>query len=708
MHKRLGLIAVVALFIIIGLAIYSRVIFDGVFLFDDFEYVVNNPLIADISSTNMSDPRQIGYFTFALNYALGGEDPRGYHLFNVIVHIANSMLVLFLVRTVLLILTKGFISKAPSPLTNTLPLPLPSREGDKISLGGDDGSKSAPPLRGGDEGEGVVCGINNDRISNRQQELPQLFRHAAFLAALIFLVHPVQTQAVSYVTQRFTSLATLFYLLAVLLYLIARVRLETGKQSRPAYIYYALSLVSAVLAMKTKEISFTVPFILLMFEALGLKDSQFGKKRFIYLVPFAATLIIIPLSILGPDWGIISHSGGIAEVTRAEKLYDLNERSVLPYLFTQFRAIVVYLRILVLPLGLRVVYDFPVSQTFFEARVIMSFLFLLAIAGAALYSWKKGTAMKEDEDTALAYKLVAIGIFWFFITISVESSVIPIKDVIFEHRVYLPGVGFFMAGSVLIMRLSERLLRQSAPLLRVAVPALIIAVPLSVGAYVRNEIWTDEIKLWDDVVRKSPDKPIGYNNRGNALAKMGEYERALQDMSKTISYFRMSAEEKRKWENADIMPSNIAKTYTGRADVYIALGDYEKARADYQKAREIYSIPVDVDETLRVADMYAKKGAFNHAVEEYDKILQWAPEHINALNDRANAYSSMNRFSEAIRDFSRIIALEPGNVLAYHNRGIAYAWSSSPKKALEDFRKACSLGFKPACDSVDIVKKGRG
>lgn len=647
MRKRLGLIAVVALFIIIGLAVYSRVIIDGVFLFDDFEYVVKNPLIADISQTNMSDPRQIGYFTFAINYALGGENPQGYHIFNVIVHIANSLLVLFLVRKVLFIL-------------------------------------------------------------NRLQEPSQLFRCAAFFSALIFLVHPVQTQAVSYVTQRFTSLATLFYLLAVWLYLKARVRLETGKSSRPAYIYFALSLVSTVLAMKTKEISFTIPFILLMFEALGLKDSRFGRNRFVYLLPFAATLIIIPLSILGPDWGLISHSSGIAEVTRMEKLYDLNERPALPYLFTQFRVVVVYLRILVLPLGLRVVYDFPVSQTFFEARVIVSFLFLLAIAGAALYSWKKGAAMKENEEAALAYKLVAIGIFWFFITMSVESSVVPIKDVIFEHRVYLPGAGFFMAGSVLIMRLSERLLSQFAPLLRVAVPVLIIAVPLFVGTYVRNEIWTDEIMFWNDVVRKSPDKPIGYNNRGTALAKMGEYERALQDMNKTISYFRMSAEEKRKWENADIMPSNIAKTYTGRADVYIALGDYEKAKADYQKAREMFSIPVDVEETLRMADIYAKKGAFNHAVEEYDKILQWAPEHISALNDRANAYSNMNRFSEAIRDFSRIIALDSGNVLAYHNRGIAYAWSSSPKKALEDFRKACSLGFKPACDSVDIVKKAGG
>ncbi len=652
MIKRLPRIALVVFFIIIGLAIYSRVILHGVFLFDDFEYVINNPIISDMSSLHMSDPRQVGYFSFALNYALGGENPVGYHLVNVIIHIVNSLLTFILIMEVTRSLSKG-------------------------------------------------------------QEPATVFRYSAFLAALIFLVHPVQTQAVSYVTQRFTSLTTLFYLLAVFLYLSARNRLEHDRASGIAYGLYAASLVSTALAMRTKEISFTIPFIIFMFEALLLTESRYKKRRFIFLLPFAITLAIIPLSIFGPDLGIIGRSAGVADITRMEKLYDLTERSPFYYLFTQFRAIVVYVRTLLLPVSLRVVYDFPISHSFFEARVLASFLFLVSLAGGGVYLWRRGRAfqasdMPDRQEISISYRLISLGIFWFFITLSVESSIIPIKDVIFEHRVYLPSVGFFMAISVVIMHLSGLIFRR-ANMLKIVVPALIIVVPLSIGTYIRNNVWTDEIKLWDDVVRKSPDKPIGYNNRGSAYAKIGEYRRALADMNKAISFFPKNIQELNKWENADMTPSNMSKTYSGRGDVYIALGDNVRAREDFKKAKDIFVMPpMDVDGVLRMADIYAKKGAFKHALEEYDMILDWDPENIRALNDRANSYSRTKRFPEAIRDLTRVIAIEPGYVLAYHNRGIAYAWSGNRAKAAEDFKKACDMGFQNACKSLEIVKKGDG
>lgn len=644
MAKRLPLVALIALFMIIGTTIYSRVILNGVFLFDDFEYVINNPIITDMSSTNMSDPRQIGYFTFALNYALGGEDPRGYHIFNVAVHIINSLLVYFLGRTIVRGLTKG-------------------------------------------------------------HEPPPVFDHAALLAALLFLVHPVQTQAVSYVTQRFTSLATLFYLLAVWLYLTARIRLESKNSPGASYGFYAASILITILAMKTKEISFTVPFLLLLLEVLVLKDSRFQRRRFVFLIPFAATLIIIPLSIFGPDWGLVSRSAGVADTTRMEKLYDLTERSPFHYLFTQFRAVIVYVRLLLVPFGLRVVYDFPVSRSFFEARVIASFFSLIAFLCLAVYCWRKSLLMRDDQESKLTYSLVSLGIFWFFITISVESSVIPIKDVIFEHRVYLPSVGFFMAFALVVMRFSGRIFGEKSVLLKAAVPALILLVPLMVSTFVRNKVWTDEVKLWDDVVRKSPNKPIGYNNRGNAYAKRGEYGRALEDFSRAIEFFPKSFDALSRWENSDMTPSNMAKTYTARGDAYIALGDYLNAKADFRTAKEIFVMPLfDLENKLKIADLYARKGAFKHALDEYDRILELHPENLRALNDRANTYSRTKRFSEAIRDLSRVIAFDPDFVLAYHNRGIAYAWSGKRELAVSDFNKACKMGFEPACRSVEFMK----
>jgi hypothetical protein len=377
----------------------------------------------------------------------------------------------------------------------------------------------------------------------------------------------------------------------------------------------------------------------------------------------------------------------------------------LPYLFTQFRVIVVYILTLLMPVAQRTVYDFPVSYTFFEARVVGSFLLLLAFAGWAFYLWKRGSSLRESEDRSLAYRTAAVGIFWFFITLSVESSIIPIKDIIFEHRIYLPSVGFIMAAAILILYLSRRLSRPGGPL-AIGVPVLLIAVPLAIGTYARNDVWTDEVKLWEDVIRKSPGKAIGYNNRGMAYARRGEYELALRDLDRTIDFYPKNINDRIKWENADLNAENLAKTYTGRGDVLIALGDSEHARDDFRKAKKLASMPVNVDAQLLMADRYAKGGAYKHAVEEYNRILRWDPEHIEALNDRANAYSYLGRYREAVNDFTRIIALDPDFVLAYHNRGIALAWLGKPDRAVKDFERACAMGFSPSCGSIEEARKG--
>ncbi|MDH4161421.1 MAG: tetratricopeptide repeat protein [Nitrospirota bacterium] len=647
MDRNLHRLALVMLFMVIGLALYGQVILHGEFLFDDFEYIVNNPMIADVLSRgSMSDPRYVGYLSFSLNHAVAGEDPVGFHLFNVLVHIANSLLV-FAVAGQLFNILSGF----------------------------------AVPTR--------------------------MTRQAAFLAALLFLVHPVQTQAVSYITQRFTSLATFFYLLTTWLYLSARIRLERYEGSGRAHAFYALSVLSAVLAMKTKEIAFTIPFMLLLFEALVLNPSKLHhRKRFLYLAPFAAACLIIPLSLLGPDLGISRPDDGIAEVTRAAKLHDLTSYPVLPYFFTQIRVVVVYIRTLLLPVGLRAVYDLPISYTFWDARVIASCMLLLTLAGGAFFLWRKGSAAGKGGESSLAARMIALGIFWFFIALSVESSVIPIKDIIFEHRIYLPSVGFLMAGATLLSHMSERLLRSRGRLLTVGAPVVLLAVPLATGTYVRNEVWTDELKLWQDVVQKSPAKAIGYNNRGVSYAKRGAFESALEDLTKAISFYPKNINERAKWENADLNAENLARVLSSRGDVNIALGNYEQAREDFRKAKQLASMPVDVDSLLRLADGYAKRGAYKHAIEEYNKILQWNPEHIESLNDRANAYSYLGRYDEAVNDFTRIIALDPDFILAYHNRGIALSWTGKSERAIRDFEHACTRGFRPSCESIEVARQG--
>ncbi|MDA8434304.1 MAG: tetratricopeptide repeat protein [Nitrospiraceae bacterium] len=513
------------LFVAAGVLLYGKVILSGPFLFDDFEYIVGNPMVRNLSYfTNISEARYFGYLSFAVNYALGGENPVWFHLTNVLIHIINALLVFALTKRVLALL---------------------SREGE-----GDPG------------GHAVV----------------------AFFTGLVFLVHPVETQAVSYITQRFTSLCSLFYLLSVVLYLEARARIEERREERgPGFALYISSVAAAVLAMKTKEIAFTAPFMIAILELLLFAGSKYEKRRFYFLIPFAATLVIIPLSLFGPRLGLAAPGVAIDEITRRNKLYDLFRRSPYEYLVTQFRVIVTYIRLLVFPAGQRAVYDYPASRSFLEPRVLLSAAGLLAAGGAALYSWRR--AEKAQAPEAAYYRLFSIGVIWFFVTISVESSVIPIKDLIFEHRAYLPSAGFFASCTALLV-LAARKIQPGADLRKKAAAlVLLIALPLSAATYARNIVWTDELKFWDDVVRKT-GKAIGYNNRGSVYSKRGEYGLALRDLNRVIGAFPRPG-GRLSWEGADFTPSNMAKTYVSRGQVYEKMGDTKRAEEDFAAARRL-------------------------------------------------------------------------------------------------------------------------
>jgi hypothetical protein len=516
------------LYSIIGLVIYSRVIIEAGFLFDDFEYIVGNPIVSDPSTLlrNFSDPRQIGYLSFALNYLVNGQAPLGYHLVNVVIHIVNAMLVFEL--TSHLLRFAGW-----------------SRERD----------------------EGGISFL-----------LPAC-------VGLVFLVHPLQTQAVSYVTQRFTSLATSFYLASVLLYLAARKTMLAGTAGKTVPRSYWLSLVCAIVAMKVKEISFTLPLAIIALEMLLIGRNGERKRSLSLVAPFVATMIIIPLVIFAPDWGLIASGSGIAEETRLLKIHDLAHRSALEYFATQTRVLVIYVRLLFFPYPQSAVYDLVASRSLFEPWVVLSLLFHLAMAAGAVSLWRRS---RGASTQAPFLKLMALGIGWFYLTASVESSVLPIRDLIFEHRAYLPGFGLILAalsGLALFATTVAVPVRRS--LFWMTGLVVVLSVILGSVAYARNRVWLNKLDFWNDVVAKSPTRAIGYNNRANALAQAGQVTLALQDMNKAISLFEERNGQPPAWESADYTPYNMANTYSNRGQVYEWLGERERANADFERARKI-------------------------------------------------------------------------------------------------------------------------
>lgn len=618
----------IILIMLLGILVYSNTFYVP-FHFDDIYNIVDNPSIKDFQY--FSDPskiqrfkplydalrmRYIGYLTFAINYKLHGLNVTGYHVFNLAIHIVNAILIYFIV---LLTLKTPYFSRMPT--------------------------------------------FNNAGL-------------IALFPSLLFVSHPVQTQAVTYIVQRLASLATMFYLLSLVMYIKARLKhaIEAKVKffSATTSIFYLLSIFSAILAMKTKEIAFTLPVIISLYEFMFFKGDL--KKRLLFLTPIVLTMLIIPLGLLETDKYAGDLLSGIGETTRVE-----TTMSRLDYLFTQFRVIVTYIRLIFFPVNQNIDYDYPVFRSFFEPQVFLSFIFLLSIFGLGVYLFycSKMRGFKDSESSkfkleTLNLKLISFGIFWFFITLSVESSIIPIMDVIFEHRLYLPSAGAFIALSASAYAIFNKFKgRHKATTILIA-SSLLILCALSIASYARNNLWRNPIALWEDAVRKSPNKARGYNNLGFLYTQTGQNDKA-------IDVLRKAAELKKTYSTAH---HNLGLAYAKKGMIDEAIKELRLA---------VESDPSNALANYDLALAYIEKGQMENALQQLQNAIKFKPDYAEAYNNIGAIYLTMNLIDEAIENFETALRFKPDNAEAHFNAGSAYKAKGMHDKADEHFKIAKML-----------------
>jgi Flp pilus assembly protein TadD len=602
-----------------GIIVYANT-FQVPFLLDDERSITQNDVIkslanfyANSSGYDFVPNRFVCYLTFALNYHFGGLNITGFHVTNLLIHLIASLLVYALLR-----------------LTFRTP----------YFLGETEGSGSGSP--------GLA-----DPLPSAFSLQPSAF--IPLFAALLFVVHPIQTQAVTYVVQRMTALATMFYLLSVMLYVKARLRIElkvrcqrsgekihnTTEEKHSSlftpdfslFFYYAGSVLAAVLAMKTKEIAFTLPFAIVLYEAFFFRGDW--KKRLLYLLPLLATLPIIPLAIIeigGPAGDILADTG--------EQLRVGHGISRLEYLLTQFRVIVTYLRLLILPINQNLDYDYPVYTTFFSPQVFLSFLLLTAIVTLAVYLFiaSRPNPQKSHKVAKPGLRLIAFGIFWFFLTVSVESSLIPIRDVIMEHRLYLPGFGAAAAFAVAFFLLVDKLARPSnGKLLLVSAASLLLV--LGFATYQRNHVWGDAIRLWQDVAIKSPNKGRPLNNLGVALEDAGRRPEAFKAMSKAIE-----------------VDPNYYKSYYNLADLYLVSDQPGTALQLLQTAIRL---------NPNFTEAYVSVGAALMRAGKFREVTIFLEQNLDRIADNAEArfylgasYAFLGNRERAMRELAILSKLD--------------------------------------------------
>ncbi|TAL25673.1 MAG: tetratricopeptide repeat protein [Nitrospirae bacterium] len=612
---------------LLGFLIYSNT-FNVPFHWDDTPNIVANYKLKDLSNFwPPSESRWFGYLTFALNYYFRGMNTTGYHAVNLAIHIFNAILVYWLVVLTFTFKTPYFLPPFNSPLA-----------------------------KGG-------------------------YRGVALFSALLFVSHPIQTQAVTYIVQRFTSLATMFYLLSLVMYIKFRSQQSaiSGQQKLYAtrYTLYAVSLVSAILAMKTKEIAFTLPVVIALYEFMFFEGKI--KRRILYLLPLLLTMFIIPLSLIGIDKPVGDAIGELREASQ-----ETEQMSRWSYLFTQFRVIITYIRLLVLPINQNLDYDYPIYHSFFNPEVFLSFLFLLSIFGLGVYLLHR-SRLKLQSSPPLnpllvkegygEVRIISFGIFWFFITLSVESSIIPIRDVIFEHRLYLPVIGiiivFVSATFYILQAMTQNPKRSLAACCLLLATAVIV---LSIAAYQRNIIWQDGVSLWEDVVKKSPNKARGHSNTGFLYDDNGLTDKAIEEYQIAIR-----------------LNPNYGDAHNNLAVAYYNKGLTDMAIEHYQIALRIN--PNYIEAYYNLGAAYKDKGMTDMAIEYYRIALRINPANADAHVNIANAYDDKGMTDKAIEHYQIALKLNQDNPSAHYNLGVAYERMGLPDEAIKQYQTA--LGLNP-------------
>jgi protein O-mannosyl-transferase len=568
---------------IAGLLAYANS-FSASFHFDDEGSIVNNPLIHSLGNIagiwHRYPTRFLTYLSFALNYRIGGLNVVGYHIVNLTLHVLCGFLVWLLVRQIVRIL------------------------------------------------------LSSGRLKTNLQLAP-------IFAALFFVLHPVQTQAVTYIVQRATVLAALFYLTSVYFFVEGRKnQLATGS-IKGNLKFFSLSALAGLCGLLSKETILTLPFALLLMDSFFLSPGKgFNWKFGIGLLAFFLlfSLAMIQLNLVSME--------------------DAPAISQVKYISTQPQVVLTYLRLAVLPYSQNLDYDFRIAQSPLELVTLLSLAALALLVFLAFKLFKRN-------------RLLSFCIGWFLLVLLPESSILPLADVIFEHRMYLPLFAFSLA----IVALWERFnLRVSQRMMSVF--AFTVCVAAGYLTYERNRVWSDEVTLWSDVVSKSPGKARGYSNRGRALAETKRPQEALADFNRALS----------------LDPTN-SDCYNNRANVLVQNGYPDEAIADCDSALK-HPPPLDYQYGMiffNRGTAYLRKNQIEPAIRDLNEALRLIPAHESALFNRAIAFAAKGEYDKAIADNSSVLEMNPGHVKALNNRGIAYRELGKLDEALADFNSAIAL-----------------
>lgn len=521
---------------------------------------------------------------------------------------------------------------------------------------------------------------------------------AAFLGSVLFATHPVLTEAVNGISYREDLLAAMFLLISLLLYF----------KSRPQKnLLYLGSLASYLAGLLAKEMAITLPLLIIIADytiynpepGIRLKSllKRF-KKNYLWFFIVSCIYLLIRFVILRNQKEDVSYPG----------------IGLIPNFIIMTKVIAYYIKLLVLPVGLRADYSLPASAADLNPSsviaIIMPSMALLLIIKTFRYSG-----------------LIAFSIIWFFISLIPVYDIVPIANIMAERYLYIPSMGFCMAISLVSSGILRRPWFEPKPWPLLGVKpkmgrinhikpdiaktlALICVTPLiitySILTINRNRDWRDDLTLWSKASIFSPDSPMVHNNLGKAYWKKGmikeagmEFERAIelnpQFLPPYVNYSSL-CKETGELEEAYRIIKLALKVDPDSGEAYNNLGNICEKMDSLDEATKAYTMAVELmpDNPValnNLATVYIKKGLFDESDKILARIIQINPEFSEAHYNLGILYKKKGLLNEAVREFKKAIQIKPNLIEARHSLADSYLEDKLVEKAVKEYEASLDI-----------------
>ena len=555
--------------------------FSGPFIFDDFYSIEDNPTIhhlwpiwQTLSPPRIGAPtvegRPLVNLSLAINYALGGYRVWGYHALNLTIHILAALTLFGIVRRTLL---------------------QPRFSG-----------------RFGAAADGLALAV-----------------------AVLWMVHPLQTESVTYIIQRAESLMGLFYLLTLYCF----IRAADLPQPR---VWYGLCVGACALGMASKEVMASAPLIVMLYDRAFVAGSlrEAWRRRWKLYLALASTWILLGY--------LMTSAGG-----RSGTAGFTGKLVWWQYALTQSYAIARYLALTVWPHPL--VLDYGSNLVTGLGRLAPCIL-IVGLLGV-------GTAISVRRWPALGF----LGC-WFFAILAPTSSVVPVAvQTMAEHRMYLPLAAVVTLGVMGIHALAGR---------RTAIVVTALAIGLGCLTWQRNQDYRTDVSIWSDTVGKWPQNPRAHTNLGFALSRAGRIPEAIGQYDQAL---RIKPDYAWAHDKLGVALANLGR-------VPEAIGEYEQAlqiNPDFAEAH--YNLAVALERTGKIPE----------AIGHYEQALRIKPDYAEAHNNLGSLLFQGDRLPEAIEHYEQAVRIRPDFAEAHYNLGLALARLDRMPEAIEHYQLSLQL-----------------